>query len=109
MIIDGLQSDKTKESLNLVKHQWSHFDKTYLYDKDTFISKCYLLTKGRVEVGIMKTKYLKSFVSYSQTIDDVYENFEDEFLTRKALIVCHDLITDMEANIKVNLIVTEFF
>ena len=109
MITDGLRSDKTKELLNLIKHQWSHSDKTYLHDKDPFTSKCYLLIKGRIKVEIMKTKYRKSFIIYSQTIDDLYEKFENENLTRKALIVCGDLITDMEACIKLNLIVTELF
>ena len=42
----------------------------------------------------------KAFIDYSQTINDVFENLEDynPKKRRKALIVFHDMIVDLEAN-----------
>ena len=42
----------------------------------------------------------KTFIKYSQTIGNVYENLEDYDPTkkRKVLILFDDMITDMEAN-----------
>ena len=48
-----------------------------------------MLVKGRERVRIKQTKNPKAFIDYSQTIDDVYDNFEDHNPTkkRKVLIV----------------------
>ena len=64
-------------SLNLVKHQQSDIDKIYLYVKGPFESKYCLFINGRGKSGIKQTKNQKSFINYSQTIEDVYENLED--------------------------------
>ena len=50
-------------------------------------------------------------INYSQTMDDFYENLEDYNPTKKSkvLIVFDDMIPVMEANKKLNLIVTELF
>ena len=42
----------------------------------------------------------KSFIDYSQAIDDVYENQEDYDLTqkRRVLIAFDDIIADIECN-----------
>ena len=77
--------------LNLIKH---------LYVKDLFESNYQLLINGREKVGIKKSKNPKAFIDYSQTIVDVYENFEDYNPTkkRKVLIVFDGLIADIESN-----------
>ena len=51
--------------------------------KFTYMSKIHLnqsynfLKSGREKVGIGKLKNPKTFIDYSQTIDDIYENLED--------------------------------
>ena len=59
----------------------------------------------------MKLKISKTFIDYSQAIDDIYENLEDYNPTkkRKVLIVFDDMIADMEANKKLSPVVTELF
>ena len=70
-----------------------------------------MLIKVREKVGIKKLKNLKAFIDYLQTIDDVYENLEDNNPTKKrrVLIVFNDMIADMESNKKLSSIVTELF
>ena len=52
---------------------------TFIYVKDPFESKYQLRINGRQKVAINHEIKLnpKSFIDYSQTIDDVYENLED--------------------------------
>ena len=69
--------------MNLIKNKQPDIDKTYLYVKDPFESKYQLLINGRKKIGIENSKNLKVFADYSQTIHDVYENFEDYNLTKK--------------------------
>ena len=63
------------------------------------------------EVGIKTPKNPKPFPDYKQTIDDVYENFEDynPIKKRRVLIVFDDMISDTNSNTKLSLIVTELF
>ena len=70
-----------------------------------------MIVNGREKVGIKTLKNLKSFFDYSQTIDDVYENLEGYNPTKKrrVLIVCDDMMADMESNKKLSPIVTELF
>ena len=58
---------------------------------------------------IKKLKDPKSFIDYSQTIDDVYENLEDYNPTKKrrVLPVFDDMTVDIESNEKLSPIVTE--
>ena len=73
---------------------------TKLYIKDPLESKYQLLINGREKVGNGILKNPKSFINYSQIIDDVYENLEDYNPTniRRVLIVFDDMIVDMESN-----------
>ena len=108
LITGGSGSDKT--ILNLIKHQRPDIDKFYLYVKDPFESKYQLFINGREKVGIEIPKNPKTFIDYSQTIQDIYENLKD-YPTRKSrvLIVFDDMIADMESNKKLSPIVTELF
>ena len=76
--------------------------KFQLYIKDPFESKYQLLINGREKVGNEDLKIPKSFIDYSQTIDNVYENLEDYNPTNKSrvLLVFDDMIEDMESNKK---------
>ena len=97
--------------LDLIKHQEPDIDKIYLYVKDPFELKYQLLINGREKVGVEILKNPKAFIDYSQTIDDVYENLEHYYPTKKSrvLIVFDDMIANMESNKKLNPIVTELF
>ena len=70
-----------------------------------------MLVNGRGKVGIKKLKNPKTFIDYSQTVDDIYENLEDYNPTKKRrmLIVFDDTIADMESNKKLSPIVSELF
>ena len=72
--------------LNLIENQWQDIEKIYLYVKDLFKSKYQLLINRREEVGIKNLKNSEPFIDYSQTIDDVYENFKDYNPTKKKSI-----------------------
>ena len=63
--------------------------KLYLYVKDPFKSEYQLLINGRQKVGIENSKNTKTFIDYSQTIDDVCGNLEDynPMKKRRLLIV----------------------
>ena len=74
--------------LNLIKHKWPDIDKSYLYVKDPFKSKYQLLINGSEKVGTKKLRNPKTFIDYSQTIDDVHEKLEDYNLTKKKKKKC---------------------
>ena len=111
LIIVGSGSGKTNVLLNLIKHQRPDIDKIYLYIKDPSKSKYPLLINELEKVGSENSKNPKAFINYSQTIDNVYENFEDFNPTKKSrvLIIIDDMIADMESNKKLSPIVTELF
>ena len=85
--------------------------KFILYVTHPFESKYQLVINGREKVGIEILKITKAFIDYSQTIDDVYENFKDYNPTKKSrvLIVLDDMTADLESNKKLSPIVTELF
>ena len=47
------------------------------------------LSKGEKKIGIKKLKHPKAFTDYSQTIDNVYENFEDSNSIKKSSVDSH--------------------
>ena len=77
LIIGCSGSGETNVLLNLMKHRRLDIDKIYLDVKDSIESKHQLVINGREKVGIEILKIPKAFISYSQAIDDVYENLED--------------------------------
>ena len=70
-----------------------------------------MLINEREKIWIENLKHPKTFVDYSQTIDNVYENLEDYNPTKimRVSIVFDDLIADMECNRKLTPKVTKFF
>ena len=85
-MIGGLESTKTNALLNLIKHQQEDVNKIYLYVKDPFESKYQLLINQREKVEIQNLKNPEAFIDYSQTINNVYENWEDYNLTKKRIV-----------------------
>ena len=92
--------------MNLVKHQWPDVGKIYLHNKDPFKDKYQLFISRREKVRIKEVKNPKAYIVDSQTIDDVYEDWED-YKKGKMLIVLGDMIADMETNKKLSPIVTD--
>ena len=70
----------------------------------------YLINK-REKVGLNHFNDPKSFMEYSNDIQDIHKNIEDynPIKKRKILIVFDDMIADMINNNKLNSIVTELF
>ena len=103
LIVGGSGSGKNNVLLKLIKNQQPDIDRIYLYIKDPFESKYQLLINGKERVGIEILKNPKTFIDYSQTIDDVYENLEDCNPTKKrrVLIVFDDMIRWYESNKKI--------
>ena len=62
-----------------------------------------MLINNRERVGIKKLKSPKEDVDFSQTVDDVDKNLEDDNPTKKRrlLILLDDRIADMEFNKKI--------
>ena len=99
MLIFGCGSVKHNALLNLIINQ-PDIDKIYLYSKDPHESKYQLLIKKRENAGIKHCNDLKSFMEYSNTMDDVYDNIDNynPNRSRKILIVFDDIIADMNTN-----------
>ena len=101
LISGGSGAGKTKVLLNLIKHKWTYIRKIYLYAKDSFEWKYKFVINEKEIAGIKELKNPKAFIGYLQKIDGAYENLQD-FIPKKKrsmLIVFHDMISDMEANI----------
>ena len=109
-IIGGSGSGKTNALLNLINNQ-PDIDKIYLYAKDPYEKKYQYLIKKGDKVGLDHFDDHKTFIEYSNDMQNVYKNIKEYNLgkKRKILIVFVDMITDMINNKKLNPIVTELF
>ena len=96
--------------LNLINNQ-PDIDKIYLYAKNPYEKKYQYLINKREEVGLDHFDDPKTFIEYSNDMQDVYKNIEDYNPGKesKILIVFDDMIADMINNKKLNPIVTELF
>ena len=76
LIIGGSGSGKIYALLNLIKDQDSDnlIVKIYLYAKDLNEPKYQFLIKKSEDVGIKHLNNPKTFIYYSQYMDDVYNN-----------------------------------
>ena len=78
--------------------------KYILYAKDPFEEKFQFLINKKESTGLKYFNDSKSFIEYSNHMQDVYKNI-DEYNTnkeRKILIVFDDMIADMINNKKIN-------
>ena len=73
-----------------------------MYAKDLSESKDQYLIRNRENTGIKHLSDSKAFIECSNTMNDVYENIDNDNLKRKRkiLIVFDDMIADMMANKK---------
>ena len=89
--------DQEKHALlNLINTQ-PDIGKIYLYAKDPYETKYQYLINKREKVGLDHFDDPKTFIEYSNDMQDVYKNIEDynPRKNRKVLIVFDDMIADM--------------
>ena len=88
-------SGKTNALLNLINKQ-PDIDKIYIYAKDPYEAKYQYLINKREKVALDHFKDPRTFMEYSNEMQDVYKNIEDcnPGKKRKILIVFHDMIAD---------------
>ena len=69
------------------------------------------LIKKRESTGLKNLNDSKAFIEYSNDMDDIYKNIEEDNPNKKRniLIVFDDMIADMLSNNNVNPILTELF
>ena len=98
--------------LNLINNE-PDIDKTYLYAKDPSEGgQGYLLLDNkRKSTGLKYLNDWKAFIEFSNDMDDIYKNIEENNPNKKQkiLIVFDDMIADMLSNNRLNPIVTELF
>ena len=110
LIVGGSGSGKTNALFNLINNQ-PDIDKIYLYAKDPYETKYQYLINKREKVRLNHYDDPKAFMEYSNDMQDVYKNVEDNNpgKKRKILIVFDNIIADMINNKRLNPIVTELF
>ena len=96
--------------MNLINNQ-PDSDKIYLYAKDPYEAKYQYLIHKHEKVGLEPFNDPRTFIEYSNDMQDVYNNIEDynPGKKRKILIVFDDMIADMINNKKLNPVVIELF
>ena len=96
--------------MNLINNQ-PDLDKIYLYAKDPYETTYQYLINKREKVGLDHFRDPKSFMEYSNDMQDVYKNIEDynPNKKRKVLIVFDGMISDMINDKRLNPVVTELY
>ena len=104
LIIGGSGSGKTNTLLNLINEQ-GDIDKIYLYAKDLSEPKYEYLIKNCENAGIKYVNDGNAFIECSDTMDDVYESFNDYNPNRrtKILIGFDDIVFSVPKNVRLNL------
>ena len=97
----GSGSGKVNALLNLINNQ-PDIDKIYLYAKDAYKAKYQFLINKRESTGLKHFKYPQAFIEYSNDMQEVYKNIEENNADkeRKILTVFDDMIPDMINNKK---------
>ena len=82
-----------------------------MHAKDPYEGKYKFLINKRESIGLKHFNDPKTFVEYSNDMQDVYKNIEEYNVDkeRKILIVFDGMIADMINNKKLNSVVTELF
>ena len=83
--------------------------KIYLNAKYLSAPKCEFLIKKHGDAGLKHLNNLNAFIECSNTVDDVYENIDNQNRKRKILIVFDDMIADIMTNKKPQAIIKELF
>ena len=113
LIIGGSGSGKTNSLFNIIKEQKNDelIDKIYLYAKNLNEPKYKLLIEKREDPEIKHLNDPKTFLEYSNTMDDVYNNINNcsPKRSRKILIVFDDMVADIMTNKKFQAIIKELF
>ena len=96
--------------LNLIHYQ-QVIDKIYLYAEDPYETKHQLRINKREGADIKHLHDFKAFIEYSNDIDNIYRNIEENNPSkkRKILIVFDDMIADVLSNKKLNPKLAELF
>ena len=96
--------------INLINEQ-NNIDKICLYARDLSEPKYEYFIKKREYVGIKHVNNPNAFIECSNTMDDVYENIDDDnpIRKRKKLIVFDDMIADIMTNRRFQAIIKELF
>ena len=94
----------------MIKNQ-SDIDKLYLCAKDPHKAKYQFLINKRENTGLKHFNGSKTFLEYSNDMQDVYKNIDEYNVDKecKILIVFDDMIADMINNKKLNSVITKLF
>ena len=89
-----------RENKNHLKSLESDTDKIYFYAKGLCEAKYQFLTNKRENTGLKYLNDSKAFIEYSNDIDNIYRNIEENNPNkkRKILIAFDDMIADMLSN-----------
>ena len=93
-IIGGSGSGQTNSLFYLVGQQ-PEFDEIYLYAKYPYEAKYQFLINKRDSTGLKNFNDFKSFIEYSNDMNDIYKNIEDSNKKWKILIVFGDVMADI--------------
>ena len=82
-----------------------------MYAKDPYEAKYQFLINKRESTGLKNFNYPKTFIEYSNDMQDLYKNIDEYNVDKehKILIVFNDMIADMINNKKINSIITKLF
>ena len=110
LIIGPSGSGKTNSLLHLINNL-DPIDKIYLYAKDIHESKYEYLINKREQAGIKNLNDPKTFIEYSNDMNDVLDDINNYNKNRdkKVLIVFDDMIADIEYNKNFKQITKELF
>ena len=107
LIIGGPGSEKTNTLIHLINEQ-RNINKIFLYAKNLSEPKYEYLIRNPENAGIKHSNDSKAFIECSNTMNDVYENYNLK-RKRKILIVFDDLIAGIMTNKKFKSIIKELF
>ena len=96
--------------VNLINHE-PDIDKIYLYAKEPYEAKYQFLINKRESTGLKYLNDSKTFIEYSNDMDDIWKNIEEYNPNKKQkiLILLDNMIADMLSDKKRNPMATELF
>ena len=88
LIVGGSISEKTNALLNLI-NQESDIDQIYSYAKDPYEAKYQLEINKRESAGLKYLNDSKTFIEYSNDMNDIYKNIEEYNPNKKTKYIDH--------------------